>query len=303
MLGPKSKFASECFAGDFIGTDFLPNTDLTGQLPDDWTEFNRDFVHLVQKESPSNSKVTSGRACGMLHTICKGMKVGDVVVCPDGQGNYRFGRVRSEYSFADGGNLPHRRGVSWLKESMARSMMSEGLRGSTGSPGTVSSISRHFEELEKFLNENSVSTLSSSDETIESPIAFALEKHLEEFLVKNWEKTDLGKHYDIYPEGGEMRGQQYDAGTGWIDILAISKDRQELLVIELKKGRASDAVVGQIQRYMGYVISEVAEEGQKVKGCIIALDDDLRIQYALKVNPSIDFYRYKLNFELHKQSS
>jgi RecB family endonuclease NucS len=38
-----------------------------------------------------------------------------------------------------------------------------------------------------------------------------------------------------------------------MDILAISKDRSRLLVIELKRGRASDAVVGQIQRYMGFV--------------------------------------------------
>jgi len=35
--------------------------------------------------------------------------------------------------------------------------------------------------------------------------------------------------------------------------------------VELKKGRASDVVVGQIQRYMGYVLQELAEEHQKVK--------------------------------------
>jgi hypothetical protein len=47
-----------------------------------------------------------------------------------------------------------------------------------------------------------------------------------------------------------------------IDILAISKDKTELLVVELKKGRASDMVVGQIQRYMGYVLEELAETNQ-----------------------------------------
>ena len=34
-----------------------------------------------------------------------------------------------------------------------------------------------------------------------------------------------------------------------MDILAIKKDKSELLVIELKKGRASDAVVGQTLRW------------------------------------------------------
>ena len=38
--------------------------------------------------------------------------------------------------------------------------------------------------------------------------------------------------------------------TGPIDILAISKDKKTLLVVELKKGRVSDNVVGQIQRYI-----------------------------------------------------
>ena len=44
------------------------------------------------------------------------------------------------------------------------------------------------------------------------------------------------------------------------------------LVIELKKGRASDSVVGQIQRYMGYVKDELAEKNQPVKGVIIGFD-------------------------------
>ena len=57
-----------------------------------------------------------------------------------------------------------------------------------------------------------------------------------------------------------MVGQQYPTDTGYIDILAVSKDNKELLVIELKKGRASDVVVGQIQRYMGYILEEIAEK-------------------------------------------
>ena len=83
--------------------------------------------------------------------------------------------------------------------------------------------------------------------------------------------------------------------------MAISKDRSELLVVELKKGRASDAVVGQVQRYMGYLIDEVAEANQSVRGCIIALEDDLRIRRALRINPLIDFYRYEVTFSLRKQ--
>jgi len=71
-------------------------------------------------------------------------------------------------------------------------------------------------------------------------------------------------------------------------------------VVELKKGRISDNVLGQIQRYMGYVQEELAEEGQKVKGVIIALEDDLRIRRALSVVNNIEFYRYQVSFKLFK---
>ena len=80
--------------------------------------------------------------------------------------------------------------------------------------------------------------------------------------MKNWKQTELGRIYDIYEEDGELVGQQYPSDTGPIDILAISKDKKTILVVELKKGRASDNVVGQIQRYMGYVLEELAENNR-----------------------------------------
>jgi restriction system protein len=108
----------------------------------------------------------------------------------------------------------------------------------------------------------------------------------------------LAKEYDIYEEDGEQAGQQYTTDTGAIDILAVSKDKRTLLVIELKKGRASDVVVGQVLRYMGYVQEELAEDHQSVKGVIIALEDDQRIRRALAVVPQIAFYRYQVSFKL-----
>ena len=71
-------------------------------------------------------------------------------------------------------------------------------------------------------------------------------------------------------------------------------------MVELKKGRASDAVVGLALRYMGYVQEELAEEGQSVHGAIIALDDDPRIRRALAMVTNIVFYRYQVSFKLVK---
>jgi len=172
------------------------------------------------------------------------------------------------------------------------------LKNSMRAIGTVSQISKYREELDGLIKgEVPPPILISTDDTVEDPAAFALEKHLEDFLVANWTQTSLGKEYDIYQEEDNF-GQQFPTDTGSIDILAISKDKQVVLVVELKKGRASDSVVGQIQRYMGYIAEEIAEEHQRVKGVIIALENDLRIKRALKVAPNIDFYRYEVRFDL-----
>lgn len=171
---------------------------------------------------------------------------------------------------------------------------------STGSIGTVSDVSKYADELEKLVFGKRGPSIVATDASIEDPSTFALEEHLEEFLVLNWKQTDFGKNYDIFEEDGEVAGQQYPTDTGPIDILAVSKDRKELLVVELKKGRASDAVVGQVQRYMGFVQEEIAEDGQTVRGVIIAAEDHLSIRRALQVTKNIDFYKYQVSFKLIK---
>lgn len=127
-----------------------------------------------------------------------------------------------------------------------------------------------------------------------------MEKHLEAFLVANWEQTVLSKEFSIYEEEGELMGQQYATDAGPIDILALSKDRKRLLIVELKRGRASDVVVGQVLRYMGFVREQIAENDQTVEGVIIALEDDQKLRWALMSVPSISFYRYEVSFKLVK---
>ncbi len=206
-----------------------------------------------------------------------------------------------EYTFVPGGPLPHRRPVRWLGKSIHYDELSEGLANSAGSVGTVSNITRHSEELERLIGGiPTAPTIVSNDPSIEEPAAFVLEKQLEEFLVANWASTDLGKKYDIFQENGELVGQQYPTDTGPLDILAVSKDRKTLLVVELKKGRASDAVVGQILRYMGFVQEELAEPGQLVRGVIITGETDPRIQRALKMTTNVDFYTYHIQFALKR---
>ena len=299
MAGAKSVFAQEFLEGGFIAANWNIDQDLTHDLPDDWREFNHRFIPVYLEALPDKTKISAGLACGMLHTLSKGIKQGDIILTPRGDGHYLVGKVISDYYYVPSGELSHRRKVEWFEQTLPRELMSQELKNSSAA-GTVCNLTKYAAELKTLIDGKETVEHLEPDEVLEDPTAFALEKHLEHFLVENWSKTELGATYDIYTEEGQLVGQQYPSDTGPIDILAISKDKKTLLVVELKRGRASDRVVGQIQRYMGYVKDELAEADQQVKGVIIALEDDLRIRRALSVAQNIEFYRYQLSFKLNK---
>lgn len=300
MLGRKSIYAEQCLKDQFIGADFDINQDLSDQLPEDWKVFNKEFIPVYLKANPGKSKISAGLACGALWTIAKGIQAGDVILSPNGAGQFLIGEVKGDYFYKAEEFLPHRRKIEWSDKLLSKDSMSDALRHSAGSIGTVSNISKHAQEIQSLLEGHEPISIRVNDETIEDPVTFALEKHLEDFLVQNWNCTELGQRYDIYEEDGELVGQQYPSDTGPIDILALSKDKKEILVIELKRGRASDAVVGQILRYMGFVQAELAEPHQTVRGIIVAMEDDQRIKRALSLTPSVDFYRYEVSFRLER---
>ena len=297
MLGKKSMHAEACFAGGFVGTDFGIQQDLSSRLPDSWRAFNKEFIPIYLEIRPEKTKIAAGQACGAVWTVSKNMAQGDIILSPDDTGQYHVAEITGGYTYASGEILPHRRPVSWYKKTINRVDMSDSLRSSCDS-GSVCVVLPYAEEIGKLLMGVAAPGIVSTDETIEDPAAFAMEKHLEDFLVKNWKGTELNRDYEIYEDEGEKVGQQFLTDTGPIDILAVSKDRKTLLVIELKKGRASDVVVGQILRYIGFVQEELAEPGQSVRGVVIALEDDIRLRRALAMVPNIEFFRYQVSFKL-----
>ena len=301
MLGAKSAYAALCREQGFIGADYQIAQDLSADLFDNWRDFNQKYRPIFLDAHPEKTMIGAGLACGALWTVAKGIQKGDIVLCPNGSGTYFVGEVASDYFYVPGQPLPHRRSVNWLAQTILRDDMSDALKNSTGSIGTVSTITPHAVEIEKLLGvQLNDPVLVASAPDVEDAAAFAMEKHLEDFLVKNWAQTELGKDYDIYAEDGEPVGQQYPTDTGPMDLLAVKKDKSELLVVELKRGKASDVVVGQVLRYMGFVKEDLAESHQAVRGVIIALEDDLRIRRALAVTPSIQFFRYQISFKLLK---
>lgn len=296
MPGRRSAFFEECLESGFIGGDWDFSSDLSNDLTDDWHDFNAKYIPVYLANNPGASKIAAGLACGMLWTICKGLQINDVVLMPDGHGNYAVGTITSEYYFAGkDAVLPHRRRIEWNEERIPRSVMSQSLKNSSGSIGTCCDLTAYADEINHLMNPH-----GTEAETNNSLDVFALEKHLEDFLVTNWKHTEFGKNFNIYEDEDGQTGQQYPTDTGPMDILAISKDKKRLLVVELKRNKTSDAVVGQILRYMAYVQEMLCEEGQTVEGAIVALEDDQKLRRSLSMLNGVHFYRYRVSFRLEQ---
>jgi restriction system protein len=126
--------------------------------------------------------------------------------------------------------------------------------------------------------------------------AFELEKHLEDFIVTNFDTIFMGK-IEIYKDD-DVDGRQYSTDIGNIDILAVEPGSGGFVVIELKRGKPSDQVVGQILRYMGWVKKHLCKGDQSPKGLVICRDEDPKLSYALMMTRDIEIKYYKVDFTL-----
>lgn len=107
--------------------------------------------------------------------------------------------------------------------------------------------------------------------------------------------------YTSFPVVQFQEKQDNATDIGPVDILAIEVATKAFVVIELKKGRPSDHVVGQILRYMGWVKRNLCTDGQMVKGLVICRDHDPKLTYALEMTNNIDVRYYSVSFRLREE--
>jgi hypothetical protein len=136
----------------------------------------------------------------------------------------------------------------------------------------------------------------SEDEFVEGVSEFAYEKDLQNFLSKNLPLIESGLY--LYEEEG-ITGIEFPAGNRWIDILAVDR-HNNYVVIELKVSKGYARVVGQLLRYIAWIRKHHADSGQQVRGVIVArqISEDLRL--ACSEIGNIELYEYELSVLLHK---
>ena len=130
----------------------------------------------------------------------------------------------------------------------------------------------------------------NSEEGSEEPVAYTsvtLENDLRDYLASNPAAIEKGL---------TIVQKEFDTKEiGRIDLLCKDKNGNAV-VVELKKGRKSDEVVGQILRYIGWVMNN---QKTKVRGIIVVNKPDDRLEYAVApLKNMIDIKYYRVKFEI-----
>ncbi len=126
---------------------------------------------------------------------------------------------------------------------------------------------------------------------------FVMESHLRDYLAQNLKHIQgLPARLELFTDESGIPGVEYRTGVGFIDILARDTDGA-FYVLELKVSRGSDAVIGQIMRYMGWIRNNLAQ-GRPVYGVVVTNGVSEKLKYAALEHPGIFLREYELNFSL-----
>ncbi|MEZ8025526.1 MULTISPECIES: endonuclease NucS domain-containing protein [unclassified Vibrio] len=120
--------------------------------------------------------------------------------------------------------------------------------------------------------------------------SLSLEKDLHSYLARNI--SDIEDGLSVV-EGGI----EYALDAGRIDILAKDKTDQ-LVVIELKAGKAKDSALGQLLGYIG-CLSE-SSNTSNIRGILVASDFDKRVVFGAKALSNVKLVKYQVSFNLEE---
>lgn len=155
------------------------------------------------------------------------------------------------------------------------------------------------DDQEELAGQNETSPVADA-RTTQVAARFAIERHLHDYLFDNWSQLKLSSDWELFVRDGEPdAGYEFPTPVGRIDLLAKHRREARWLVIELKRDRSSDAVVGQILRYIGWIKAHLAQAGEAVEGLVIAASGDDKLHYALSAVPSVSFKSYEVEFRLN----
>ncbi|APW47312.1 endonuclease NucS domain-containing protein [Rhodoferax antarcticus] len=127
---------------------------------------------------------------------------------------------------------------------------------------------------------------SDIEEAMEASIS--LEKDLHSYLAVRVHELEPGLKL-------VANGVEFQTDAGRIDLLAKDSNGN-LVVIELKAGKAKDGALGQLLGYMGCL--SVAES--TIRGLLVASGFEPRVVFAAKGLPNVKLVKYQVSFSLQE---
>lgn len=258
------------------------------------------LIEAVTLAYPDRPNATKSLFVNMLWSFYHEISLGDIIIARKGRKTLAaIGNVIKTGFFAPGRNpllaSPGRSHPNFLSVEWASQPRDKIFTNIVFPMHSVYEITE--EQYHSLVEGSIIEAVPSPNDSVEDQSAFVLEKYLEDFIVSNFETIFKGK-LKIYEDAEGLDGQQYATDIGPIDILAIEPTSNSFVVIELKKGRPSDQVVGQILRYMGWVKKNLCSNGQTVSGLVICRDPDPKLSYALAMTHNVSVQYYSVSFAL-----
>jgi hypothetical protein len=120
------------------------------------------------------------------------------------------------------------------------------------------------------------------------------ERALEEHLELHWSDTPFalsGVELASREKHG-WPGRQVFTPVNAIDLLGYEARARRWWVLELKRNRSADVVVGQVSRYLGWIAEERRGHRESAVGGIIVRQADAKLRYAVKANDRLSLWEF-----------
>ena len=133
------------------------------------------------------------------------------------------------------------------------------------------------------------------------PTEDLLEYHIEQYIVQHFQSLFPGWMLFSGTPVLQTSGVRVRTEAGEIDFLCLD-EQQNLVIIELKRGKAPDTIVTQLDRYMAWVRTHIATEEQTVRGMILARSLDKRLHWILATRTDISVCLYQWHLMIAQEA-
>jgi len=129
-----------------------------------------------------------------------------------------------------------------------------------------------------------------SDDQVENEVAQSIEARVS---IERDLRDYLSRHLSQVEPNLKLHdgGVEYQTEAGRVDILAVD-EQDNLVVVEIKAGRARDSALGQILGYIGCL----SVGNKTVRGILVASEFDDRVIFASRALANIRLVKYSLSF-------